>query len=89
MFHVKLFPRMMMTKEIAKFLAGLTAWEAVVHGSLAACDLLPMKWCGFTLTVTMNAVQVLVPALVSMLLVWYGWFYKPHPPTITNNKNDV
>jgi hypothetical protein len=33
-------------KEIAKFLSGLTAWEAIVHLSLAFSGLLPIKWFG-------------------------------------------
>lgn len=65
-----------MKKEIAKFFAGLTAWEAIVHGALAMCDKLPFEWCGFTITETVNTIQIIVPALISLSLIWYGWFKK-------------
>ncbi len=61
-------------KEIAKFFAGVTAWEAVVHLSMAGCDLLPIRWCGFTITHTINNLQIILPGLISILLTWYGWF---------------
>ena len=47
----------MRKKEIAKFFAGLTAWEAVVHSSLAACDMLPFTWCKFNITVSAPKTQ--------------------------------
>lgn len=66
----------MRKKEIAKFFAGITAWEAVVHASLAACDMLPLAWCNFTLTSTVNTIQIIIPGTVSLILIWYGWFKK-------------
>ena len=63
-------------KEAAKFFAGLTAWEAVVHLSLSTCDMLPLTWCNFTITTTMNTIQIIVPTAASGLLVWYAWFKK-------------
>lgn len=64
------------TKEMAKFFAGLTAWEAIVHASLAACDMLPLTWCHFTLTSTLNTIQIIVPGTISILLIWYAWLKK-------------
>lgn len=66
----------MKAKEIAKFLAGLTAWEAIVHFSLFACDMTPITWCNFTLTSTLNTIQIIVPASLSVVLTWYAWFKK-------------
>ncbi len=66
----------MRKKELAKFFAGLTAWEAVVHSSLAVCDMLPLTWCNYTLTNTVNTFQIIIPGTVSILLIWYGWFKK-------------
>lgn len=63
-------------KELAKFFAGLTAWEAIVHLTLFMCDMLPITWCNFTLTSTLNTVQIIVPAIISLLLTWYAWFKK-------------
>lgn len=61
-------------KEVAKFFSGLTAWEAVVHLSLAFSGLLPMTWFGFiTLTPTLNTIQIFVPAIISVLLAYYAW----------------
>lgn len=67
----------MWKKEISKFFAGLTAWEAVVHSSLAACDMLPFTWCKFNITNTINTIQIIIPGTVSLFLIWYGWFKKP------------
>ena len=66
----------MRKKEIAKFFAGLTAWEAIVHASLEACDMLPLTWCNYTLTSTVNTIQIIIPGTVSLILIWYGWFKK-------------
>jgi hypothetical protein len=63
-------------KEIAKFFAGLTAWEAIVHLSLSACNVIPITWCNFTLTSTLNTIQIIVPCTISILLTWYAWFKK-------------
>jgi hypothetical protein len=63
-------------KEIAKFFAGLTAWEAIVHLSLLTCDMLPITWCNFTLTNTLNTIQIIIPGSISILLTYYAWFKK-------------
>ena len=63
-------------KEIAKFFAGVTAWEAVVHLSMAGCDLLPIHWCNVTITETIKRFQIILPGTVCLLLTWYGWFKK-------------
>ena len=63
-------------KEIAKFFAGLTAWEAIVHLALSICDMLPITWCSFTLTSALNIIQIVVPGTISFILTWYAWFKK-------------
>ena len=68
-------------KEIAKFFAGLTAWEAIVHLSFAVSGLLPITWFGITLTPTINTVQIIVPAIVSALLAYYAWGRKQRSPS--------
>lgn len=65
-----------MKKEIAKFFAGLTAWESIVHLSLATSDKLPITIWGITITETINTVQIIVPALCSIILIYYAWFRK-------------
>jgi len=65
-----------MKKEIAKFFAGLTAWESIVHLSLATSGNLPITIWGITITETINTVQIIVPALCSIALTYYAWFRK-------------
>jgi hypothetical protein len=61
-------------KEMAKFLSGVAAWEAIVHLALAFSGLLPISWFGIiTLTQTTNAIPIVVSASVSILLAYYAW----------------
>lgn len=61
-------------KEIAKFLSGVAAWEAIVHLALAFSGLLPITTFGIiTLTPTINAIQIIVSAVISVLLAYYAW----------------
>jgi hypothetical protein len=60
-------------REIAKFAAGVTAWEALVHLSFALAGVLPLRLFGITLTKRVNAIQIVVPALSSLLLACYAW----------------
>lgn len=69
-----------MMKEWAKFFAGVTAWEAIVHASLGLSRVLPIKLMGVNLTPKINTVQVVLPALSSGLLVYYGWFHRASAP---------
>lgn len=62
-----------MKKEIAKFLCGLTAWEAVSHLSLWLSDELPINLYGFRINQTMNTIEIIVFAIVSCLLGYYAW----------------
>ena len=52
---------------VLAFAAGITAWEAVVHGSLLLNRAAP-KLFGLRLTPPVNVVQTIVPALASMTL---------------------
>lgn len=63
-------------KEIAKFTAGLTAWEAVVHASLGLSGVLPITLFGITITPTINTIQIIIPAIVSIMLAYYAWIKK-------------
>lgn len=62
-----------MKKEVAKFFCGLTAWEAVVHLSLGLSGNLPLAIFGITITPTINTVQIIIPAVISVLLGYYAW----------------
>jgi len=63
-------------KELAKFFAGLTAWESIVHLSFALKGEFPVSFFGIHISETLNTVQVIVPAMISILLSYYGWFNK-------------
>jgi hypothetical protein len=66
----------MLLKEIAKFASGVTAWEAVVHASLALSGQLPITLFGITITSDVNTIQIVVPAIISILLAYYAWSRK-------------
>lgn len=66
-----------MFKEAAKLFAGVTAWEALTHASFAASGVLPLKLCGVTLTPRLNTVQIVIPALTSVALIYIGWIRTP------------
>jgi len=63
-------------KEIAKFVAGLSAWEAVIHIGIGTGGLTPIVLFGFTITSTINTVLIIVPAIISVFLIYYAWFSK-------------
>jgi hypothetical protein len=68
--------KMMNWKEIAKFVSGLTAWEAVVHASLGLSGVLPITMFGITLTRTINTIQIIIPAILSVVVAYYAWVKK-------------
>ena len=61
-------------KKIAAFAAGVTAWEALVHTTLALSGALPLTLLGFTITPELNTVQIVAPAIISVACVYYAWF---------------
>lgn len=63
-------------KEVAKFVSGLTAWEAIVHASLGLSGVLPLTLFGITISPTINTVQIIIPAVVSVMFAYYAWFNK-------------
>jgi|GEM_PF-2446714 hypothetical protein len=65
-----------MFRELCKFFAGITAWEAVVHASLGLSGVLPISLFGIVITPFLNTIQIIVPALMSCLLIYLGWLRK-------------
>lgn len=63
-------------REIAKFAAGLTAWESIIHFSLSISGNIPINFWGFTLTESVNNVQIILPALCSIALTYFAWIRK-------------
>ena len=64
------------SQEVAKFAAGVTFWEFIVHTSLELSGILPITILGFTLTRTINAIQIILPLTISVMLVYYIWIKK-------------
>jgi hypothetical protein len=63
-------------KELAKFFSGITAWESIAHLFFLLSSSPPITIIGITLTPTINIIQVIVPAIVSVILAYYAWLRK-------------
>ena len=63
-------------KEIAKFVAGLSAWEAVIHIGIGSGGLTPIVLFGFTISSTINTALIILSASLSIFLIYYAWFKK-------------
>lgn len=63
-------------RELAKFGAGVSAWESIVHLFFKLTGNVPMDFRIFTLTEPINTVQIILPALASLVLAYYAWISK-------------
>ena len=63
-------------KEVAKFLSGMAAHEALTHTLLSGSGLLPLTAFGITVTPGYNAVIILGWFAVTIALVYYAWIKK-------------
>lgn len=63
-------------KEIAKFLSGFAAHEALSHTVLSGSGLLPLTIFGFTVTAGYNSGIIALWWIVLFALVYYAWFKK-------------
>ncbi len=63
-------------KEIVKFLSGFAAHELLSHALLSGSGLLPLTIFGITFTADYNAGIIIMWAIVTFALVYYGWFRK-------------
>ena len=61
-----------MKKEIAKFAAGMAAWESFTHFALWFSGVEPIVF-GIKMSHTLNVVQIFVPAAISIALAYYAW----------------
>ncbi len=59
-------------RAVAAFGAGIALWEAILHASLLANRLTPRLF-GIRLSPRLNAIQVVVPGLISVLLARYAF----------------
>lgn len=60
-------------KELSKFFAGFMAFLTIDHATLFFCDELPLSFCGTTITKTSNTILIVISAVISILLAYYGW----------------
>ena len=63
-------------KEIAKFVSGFAAHEAIGHTVLSGTGLLPLTMFGITVTPGYNSVIILAWWIILIALVYYAWFKK-------------
>ena len=63
-------------KEVAKFASGMAAFNVVGHITLELWGFLPMPWFGFILTSTINTLTIIISAVISLALAYYGWIKK-------------
>lgn len=63
----------MQLKELAKFAAGVTAWETIIHIAMALGGVLPLTWFGITITSGFNTIQIIISGILTVLLIYYGW----------------
>ena len=62
----------MFKREIALFFAGVAAWESFTHIVLYLLGSVPFRINGWTINLSLNTVQIVVPAIVSILLLRYA-----------------
>ena len=69
------------TREIAKFLSGYAATEAIGHWWMGTWGrhLLPMDVGWFTFTPAVNLFAMIIWPLVLAALVYYAWIRKAEP----------
>lgn len=64
-------------REVAKFLAGFEAGEAVAHIMIGLLGVLPINVFGlYTLTQDLNTIRIPIHAIIAFALAYYGWIKK-------------
>lgn len=69
-------------RELYKFFAGVTFYESFIHLYFAINNKFPVRFPGFTITREVNMIQIILPGLICVLLIYLGWFKK-------KNKNSI
>jgi hypothetical protein len=64
----------MLKKIIAKYVACITAFDALLLSSLSGFDMIPFTWSSIILTETTNAILIVSQCIISIMLIWYAWF---------------
>lgn len=62
----------MSLRDLTKFLAGMCAWESIVHASLYASKATPTVF-GLKMTNRFNLVQAVTAGVLAVVLAWVGW----------------
>lgn len=63
-------------KEVAKFISGAAADRTLVAIALLSSGSLPMTFFGFTVTMTVGMVGLIIALTISVGLAYYAWFKK-------------
>jgi hypothetical protein len=63
-------------RAVALFFAGVTAWESFIHVMLYLLDSVPFRLNGFTIDMKINTIQIVFPAIISLLLIRYARWLK-------------
>lgn len=58
--------------DIAKFLAGLFTWEAVIHAALLGRDS-QAKVLGWKVPRQYSITQTIIASAAAALMIWFGW----------------
>jgi hypothetical protein len=64
----------MFKKIVAKYVACITAFDAILLSSLSGFDMLPFTWSNYTLTEKTNAILIFSQCIISIVFIWYAWF---------------
>ena len=64
----------MLKKIVAKYVACITVFDAILLSSLSGFDMLPFTWSNFTITEKTNAILIISQCIISIVLIWYAWF---------------
>ncbi len=64
----------MFKKIVAKYVACITAFDAMLLSTLSGFDMIPLTWSNYTLTEKTNAILIISQCIISIVLIWYAWF---------------
>jgi hypothetical protein len=64
----------MFKKIVAKYVACITAFDALLLSSLSGFNMIPFTWSNYTLTEKTNAILIISQCIISIVMIWYAWF---------------
>jgi hypothetical protein len=64
----------MLKKIVAKYVACITAFDALLLSSLSGFNMIPFTWSNYTLTEKTNSILIISQCIISIVMIWYAWF---------------